>query len=506
MDIKLQINDKSNATALGGCSVGDVVTLDFEDEYLPGAVAAEIGGEIGADTAKLAAAKAQAIAMRTNALRYIRKDAAATDQSSTFQAFDAARMTNAAYALCRRAVEETEGIVLCYDGDLIDAPSFSASNGGRTTSALERWPSGGGRPWLIAQDDPWDAATGEPKTGHGVGMSQLGAIYASATPEKTYQEILAFYYPGTELREGYGEETVTEAENMAVEMEETDDMDVDFPAQKVIAFERDQVGEPYDIRDHGPDRWDCSGLTMEAVKEIGLVWKHSSHYQYYDGISASGDFGAHGKIATMPKNRLVFLFNYGERSNNKGMGMVHVGTYDPIKRTVIQAGGYGGSGVHEDAIDGDGFKPLSHFTDWATLKSSVGGEEITTQADPDTDIPATIRYGSKGDDVRKLQELLSAAGYSLGDSGVDGKFGSKTRSAVKAYQAAHGLNEDGIVGPRTWDILLSVKASNAEETESDSEQEADTISLFTATVPNLTAEQADTLVKQYSGTTVVQQG
>ena len=60
----------------------------------------------------------------------------------------------------------------------------------------------------------------------------------------------------------------------------------------------------------------------------------------------------------------------------------------------------------------------------------------------------TVSYGSRGDAVRKLQELLNALGYDCGS--VDGIFGSKTKAAVLAFQKANGLGADGIVGPLTW--------------------------------------------------------
>lgn len=50
----------------------------------------------------------------------------------------------------------------------------------------------------MAKDDPWDAASGKSKNGHGVGMSQSGAEYA-ASIGVTYEDILAFYYVGTEI-------------------------------------------------------------------------------------------------------------------------------------------------------------------------------------------------------------------------------------------------------------------------------------------------------------------
>ena len=63
-----------------------------------------------------------------------------------------------------------------------------------------------------------------------------------------------------------------------------------------------------------------------------------------------------------------------------------------------------------------------------------------------------VSYGSRGDAVRKLQEMLNAKGYTCGN--VDGIFGSKTYAAVLAFQKANGLAADGIVGPLTWGKLV----------------------------------------------------
>jgi len=53
-----------------------------------------------------------------------------------------------------------------------------------------------------------------------------------------------------------------------------------------------------------------------------------------------------------------------------------------------------------------------------------------------------LKNGSKGEDVKKLQEKLGLP--------ADGSFGSNTEKKVKEWQSANGLTADGIVGPGTW--------------------------------------------------------
>lgn len=60
---------------------------------------------------------------------------------------------------------------------------------------------------------------------------------------------------------------------------------------------------------------------------------------------------------------------------------------------------------------------------------------------------ATLKKGSTGPEVVKLQQRLTDLGFD--PNGIDGKFGPGTEAAVKAFQQANGLVVDGIVGPNT---------------------------------------------------------
>lgn len=65
----------------------------------------------------------------------------------------------------------------------------------------------------------------------------------------------------------------------------------------------------------------------------------------------------------------------------------------------------------------------------------------------------TLLRGHRGDDVRRLQELLHQAGFDPGP--IDGIFGERTERAVRDFQGAHGLAVDGAAGPITMAALAS---------------------------------------------------
>jgi putative chitinase len=70
-----------------------------------------------------------------------------------------------------------------------------------------------------------------------------------------------------------------------------------------------------------------------------------------------------------------------------------------------------------------------------------------------------LKNGSKGDDVKKLQEKLGVEAI--------GTFGPKTEAAVKAWQKANGLKDDGIVGDATWAKLFGKSTPTATVVKED---------------------------------------
>ncbi|MBU0655624.1 MAG: peptidoglycan-binding protein, partial [Gammaproteobacteria bacterium] len=61
------------------------------------------------------------------------------------------------------------------------------------------------------------------------------------------------------------------------------------------------------------------------------------------------------------------------------------------------------------------------------------------------------KYSQNTKATTQAQVLLMAAGYTVT---IDGNFGDKTEAAVKQFQLDNKLVADGIVGEKTWQVLL----------------------------------------------------
>ena len=204
MIIKVKLSREENISYYGATEI----EIDLED-YLKGVVPSEIGN------AHIEACAAQAVAARNFTISRVKSKGYITDQSSIDQAFRSSRLTG--YPNAYEGINKTRGELLYYNNNLARC-YYSNSNGGRVKSSKEVW--GGNFPYLISIDDPFDNGNGK---AHGVGMSQLGAKNRAAAGH-TYKEILAFYFPGTELK---GSET-----KMTIE-------------QFILNWCQERIGNPY---------------------------------------------------------------------------------------------------------------------------------------------------------------------------------------------------------------------------------------------------------------------
>lgn len=493
MIIRVKVSRAENLSYFG-CVAGDIVNIEIE-EYVAGVVASEIGNS------HIEACKAQAIAARTFAMNYVGDDKYITDQSSTHQAFRASRWDASQYPNANDAAALTASMVLTYDGKPLKTCSYSSSNGGRTTSSEERW--GGYRPYLIAQDDPWDAAACAERTaagksitkGHGVGMSQYGAAWA-ANHGTGYREILDFYYPGTAIATNYGKEEsyMETAENRTL---------VPFTNEHFVAFMKEMVGRPYW---YGTCIYKCSNsLLSRKAKQYPSHYGDSRTATYKkhiaakevcaDCIGASKGYawtnGGEGVVEAIGNDNNI-TSKYGSNkcpdkgansmfayAKDKGMPWGTISTIPEIPGLAVTFSGHIGYYIgNGKVIEFKGFSygcketvlSAGKWTHWYMLPF------IDYGTDADTDTPAQgsttepIKYtlgsrllkrGSKGDDVAHLQSILAGMGYDLGtygekNDGVDGSYGEKTEKAVKRFQSFAQIEVDGKYGSITHKALMGV--------------------------------------------------
>ena len=106
-----------------------------------------------------------------------------------------------------------------------------------------------------------------------------------------------------------------------------------------------------------------------------------------------------------------------------------------------------------------------------------------------------LKRGSKGSEVKQLQENLMELHYSLPEPGADGIYGRGTQDAVKRFQKKMGLTEDGIAGAFTQNILLNelMKQYDAMKHEKS----------YKVTISGLSEEEAQALFEAYEGYPVV---
>ena len=83
---------------------------------------------------------------------------------------------------------------------------------------------------------------------------------------------------------------------------------------------------------------------------------------------------------------------------------------------------------------------------YAKAMAALGGKITAPAPAAAASSGGTLRRGSKGEEVKKMQAKLGLA--------ADGDFGPGTEAALKKWQAANGLAADGVAGPKTLAKLL----------------------------------------------------
>ena len=125
----------------------------------------------------------------------------------------------------------------------------------------------------------------------------------------------------------------------------------------------------------------------------------------------------------------------------------------------------GRRGITTHKAVSDAFKRSSHWDPGAgfpieaylaKVRALLAAAPLPEPPKPLKAPPRTVRMGSAGWQVKRLQKLLRQHGCFPEPAEVDGIFGEITDAAVRAFQELNGLEVDGIVGPMTWKALTTL--------------------------------------------------
>ena len=89
-------------------------------------------------------------------------------------------------------------------------------------------------------------------------------------------------------------------------------------------------------------------------------------------------------------------------------------------------------------------EPIQPHEEMAAISAGPAAADPTAGAAA----PAALEGSAR---TREIQRALKMAGFDPGP--MDGQMGQKTRTAIRDFQTAQGLEPDGKVGPRTWGKL-----------------------------------------------------
>lgn len=145
-----------------------------------------------------------------------------------------------------------------------------------------------------------------------------------------------------------------------------------------------------------------------------------------------------------PGDQVFFTYNPGEYSHTGIVESVSNGMVVTIEGNTTDSVGRRTYPIGSSNIAGYGRPKWDLIT-----KTPITSSPVDYVNDGVTDAYAMLRKGSKGDDVKWLQEHLIKLGYDVGPDGADGDFGYNTEKAVIAFQTAYQLEVDGIAGSET---------------------------------------------------------
>lgn len=187
----------------------------------------------------------------------------------------------------------------------------------------------------------------------------------------------------------------------------------------------------------------CVGYAYGRFHEIA----GRTEMDLFDPVNAENIFAnaqQHGlKTGSTPKVGALIVWQKGA-TLSKEDGAGHVAVVEEIGVGGEIRTSESGYGASKPFWCGEYKPPYAYKKDYKLLGFVYQPEPMPVRA---------LRKGDKGAEVELMQSRLAACGY-LRKSEIDGSFGRITLGAVLAFQFEHGLDVDGVCGPKTQAALL----------------------------------------------------
>ena len=221
-------------------------------------------------------------------------------------------------------------------------------------------------------------------------------------------------------------------------------------------YSGDQLKKALYWREHAQRVWDCNGLAEGYYQDrtgVNINTRARNNYSQWCEKRGSGLIPAAYRLpgaAVFKKSSYIHHVGFLEKpvdANNPS------GDWYVIEARGVMYG------VVRTRLNGRGWNMWGLMTRYFAYEDENREDESAVLGS------RLLKKGSKGVDVKQLQQMLMELGYDLERYGDDGDFGSETEAAVKQLQAALDLSVDGIYGEDTHDALMAMLEKREEDSE-----------------------------------------
>lgn len=209
----------------------------------------------------------------------------------------------------------------------------------------------------------------------------------------------------------------------------------------------------------GPD-YDCSSFVIAAYKQAGVQLKctYTGNMRAdmlrhgFTDVTGSVDRGSGagmqpGDVLLHERNHTAMYIGNGrlvQASINERGTTTGGQTGDQTGREIWERGYYN---YPWDCV-------LRYVGSGGTSSPATPGVKETNEGGKCMVTLRELQRGTKGEDVRAMQQLLILRGHGVGVDGADGDFGPATAAAVREFQRVSNLDTDAICGSLTWAKLI----------------------------------------------------